>query len=205
MSDAAHTPDPNAVLVDKRDLEKLQEGFKLLSSLWDHPEHGAEIKLRAKKIRPDLRVPEIDVAEPLLKPIREQLTAKEEEIKKQNERLEKLETSIEDDKQLAKLERDIDKAVKKHRLTGEGKTELIEIMKRGEANTPEAAASIIVANLEPVKPVTGTNFGPSDANILGISGDSPEDDIKALHQDPVKWLDRAIPSILSEVEESEAA
>lgn len=202
---APATPDPDVVQVDRAGFETLQKVYKLFNKLWDDPTHGAAVKRSAKAIDPSLRIPEIDVAEPLLAPINEKLTATEAANAKLAEQIAKLEQDRADDRDLAALEKGMDVAVKKHRLTSDARKEMIEIMKRGEANTPEAAASIIVANLEPAKPVTGTNFGPTDANIYSIDGSSKDDSTALLHRDPVKWQDAEIGKILGEFSDAEAA
>lgn len=202
MSDAP--PDPDIVQIRKSDLSTLQASYKLLNDLWDHPEHGAATKRAAKAVNPALRVPEIDVAEPLLKPLRDELAAKDEALKKLREDFDADKQTRQDDKELGDLRSNLDAAQKKHRLTDEGMAEVRKIMAEQGVASPEVAAKYVAANIEPAKPVVGSNFGPTDANIFGIDGTSAEDDIKALHNDPLKWMDKAVPEIMAEFEQDAA-
>jgi hypothetical protein len=179
--------------------------YKLLNDLWDHPEHGATTKRAAKSVNPALRVPEIDVAEPLLKPINEKLSAFEEENKKLREELEADKKSREDDKALGDLQSKLTAAQKKHRLTDEAMGEVKKIMAERGVADPDIAAQYVVANIEPAKPVRGSNFGPQEANIFGIDGNSTEDDTKLLHNNNQKWFDGTVDEIMAEFERQDAA
>lgn len=191
-------------LVPDADHQTLLNSYNLLNKLWDDPKHGTALKRAAKEVNPALRIPEIDVAEPLLAPIREEMEA----FKKTHDELRaenlKIREERDEERALDKLSRGIEAAQKKYRLTADGRTEMLEIMKRGEASTPESAAALIVANLEPAKPVTGTNFGPMEANVLNMDGRSQDESDKLLHTDPMKWLDSEVPRILNEMD-AEAA
>lgn len=204
MSDDFQVP-AGYKLIPEQDDATLRNAYSLLNKLWDDPKHGTSLKRAAKEINPTLRIPEIDVAEPLLAPINEKLTAFEEENKKLREELEADRQSRQEERDLANLQSGIERAQKKYRLTDEGRTEMIEIMKRGEATTPESAAALIVANLEPAKPASGSNFAPQDADVLGISGRAEEESIKELHTDPMRWMDRQVVDIMREFEGAEAA
>lgn len=203
MSDDIQIP-AGYKLVKDTDLTTLQASYKLLNDLWDNPEHGATVKRAAKAVNPALRVPEIDVAEPLLKPLKDELSAKDEEIKKIREEFEADRKARQDDRDLDDLKTKLAKAQKDHRLTDEGMAEVKKIMAERGVADPDIAAKYVAANIEPAKPVRGSNFGPTDANIFGIDGKSAEDDIKALHQDPLKWMDKAVPEIMAEFEQDAA-
>lgn len=185
-----------------QDLTTLQAAYRLMQGLWDHPEHGATVKRAAKQINPNLRIPEIDVAEPLLKPLREQLTAAEEGRTALQARLDKLEQDRTDDKELDKLQKSLDAAKTRYRLTDEGMAEVRKVMAERNNADPMAAAAFVASEIEPPKPVSGSNFSPSDANIFGVAGGADDDSTKRLHTDPVKWLDREVPNILREFEDA---
>lgn len=203
MSDAA--PDPNLVSVDRAGLQTLQESYKLLQQLWDHPKHGAALKRAAKEVRPELRVPEIDVAEPLLAPIREELEESKKSAAELREEIAKDRKEREDEKALGDLSSKLTAAQRKHRLTDEAMAEVKKIMVDRGVSDPEIAAQYVVANIEAPRAVKGSNFGPTDANIFGIDGKSEEENIKALHDNPVRWMDKVVPEIMAEFDGEQAA
>jgi hypothetical protein len=206
MADPAPaTPDPDVVQVDRAGFETLQKVYKLFNKLWDDPTHGAAVKRSAKAIDPSLRIPEIDVAEPLLAPINEKLTATEAANAKLAEQMEALKQERADEKDLDKLVKSLASAQKRYRLTDDGMEEVKKIMTERGIADPMAAAAYVVSEIEPAKPVTGTNFGPTDANIYSIDGSSKDDSTALLHRDPVKWQDQEISNILHEFSDAEAA
>lgn len=202
---ATTTPDPDVVQVDKAGFETLQKVYKLFNKLWDDPTHGASVKQAAKSVDPSLRIPEIDVAGPLLAPINEKLTATEAANQKLADQIAKLEQDRADEKDLDKLVKSLASAQKKYRLTDDGMAEVKKIMTERGIADPMAAAAYVVSEIEPAKPVTGTNFGPTDANIYSIDGSSKDDSTALLHRDPVKWQDAEIGKILGEFSDAEAA
>jgi hypothetical protein len=192
-------------LITDNDLRILQETYKLMNEVTDHPEYGLPTKRAMKAIRPDLRFPEIDVADPLLKPINEKLSAIEEENKKLREEREADRREREDDKALGDLQSKLTAAQKKHRLTDEAMGEVKKIMAERGVADPDIAAQYVVANIEPAKPVRGSNFGPQEANIFGIDGNSTEDDTKLLHNNNQKWFDGTVDEIMAEFDRQDAA
>jgi hypothetical protein len=199
MSDSGDT-----VTISKHDLNLLQGSWKLLNGLWDHPEHGAVVKRAAKAVDPTLRVPEIDVAEPMLAPIRaeiEEVKKSAAEVREENARLRQ---EREEERQVADLGKALDAAQKKYRLTDDGMAEVKKLMAERHINDPPAAAAFVVSEIEPAAPMTGSNFAPQDANVFGIDGTSDDKDIAALHNDPVRWLDKAVPAIMAEFEQESA-
>lgn len=199
-------PNPDVVTISKADHALLMRNYQLLGKLWDHPEHGADIKRAAKVVDPTLRIPEIDVAEPLLKPVRERQDALETENKTLAEKLAKLETDREDEKALDKLKGDLTEAQKKYRLTDEGMAEVRKIMAERSIADPMAAAAYVQSEIvQPAKPLSGSNFAPQDLNPFHIDGKAEDASTKALHEDPVKWQDREVANIMAEFEQNEAA
>lgn len=202
MSDA---PDPNNVLITKDDLGKLQSVWKLFNSLWDDPKHGATLKRAAKEKDPTLRIPEIDVAEPLLAPIREEMETFKKtagELRAENEALRQ---SLEDDKAMGKLLKDLGSAQSRYRLTDEGMAEVKKIMQERNIADPHAAAALVASEIEPAKVIRDTNFAPADLNVLGMDGKAEDDSTRRLHDNPIKWQDQEISNIMQEFEGSEAA
>ena len=200
----ADEPNGETVTISKHDLGLLQGSWKLLNGLWDHPEHGATIKRAAKAVDPTIRVPEIDVAEPMLAPIRAELEERKIKDAERDAEIAALKQEREDEKAVGNLQKSLDAAQKKYRLTDDGMAEVKKIMADRHINDPAAAAAFVVSEIEPAAPVTGSNFSPQDANIFGIDGKSEDESIKSLHENPMKWLDRAVPEIMAEFERDAA-
>lgn len=202
MSDA---PNPDTVTITKADLETLQRSYRLFNKLWDDPKNGATLKRAAKEADPTLRIPEIDVAEPLLAPIREEMETFKKtagELRAENEALRQ---SLEDDKAMGKLLKDLGSAQSRYRLTDEGMAEVKRVMQERNIADPHAAAALVASEIEPAKVVRDTNFAPADLNVLGMDGKAEDDSTKRLHDNPVKWQDQEIAEIMGEFERGEAA
>jgi hypothetical protein len=187
-------------LYKEGDAAILEKSYKLFNSLYDDPEHGATFKQAIKKVDPTVRIPEIDVAEPLLKPIREQQAAMAEENKKLREEIEKDRQERADNRDVMDLSQKLESAQRKHRLTPDGMTEVKKIMAERGIADPEVAATYVVANIERAAPVTGSNFGPTDANVFSMDGSSEDAKMKLLHNSPMKFLDAEVSDIMAEFE-----
>ena len=207
MSDAGGEgqPNPNMVQMDRGAYQQLQQGWDLLSKLWDHPEHGAAVKRAAKAIDPKLRVPEIDVAEPLLAPMREEIEGFKKTAAELREENAKIRAEREEEKALDKLRGSLGDAQKRYRLTDDGMAEVRKLMAERQIADPFAAAALVVSEIEPAKPMTSSNtFGPQSLNAFEMDGSSSEKDIALLHNSPEKWMDKVVPEILAEFD-AEAA
>ena len=203
MSDAGNNP--NLVQMERGAYQQLQQGWELLSKLWDHPEHGAAVKRAAKAVDPKLRVPEIDVAEPLLAPIREELDTFKKTAEELREENAKIRAEREEEKALDKLRGSLTDAQKRYRLTDEGMAEVRKVMAERQIADPFAAAALVVSEIEPAKPMTTTNFGPASLNAFDIDGSSAEKDVAMLHNSPEKWQDKVVGEIMQEFAEQDAA
>lgn len=173
---------------------------KLLSDLWDDPAHGMAVKNAAKAHNPSLRIPELDVLEPALTPLRAELETERTTRTALEERLAKLESSITEDKEVSSLQSQLGAAQRKYRLTDGGMQEVRKLMIEKNIADPDVVAGHVVANIEPVKPQAASNWGPADLNVLNIKGDSAEQDVQLLHNDPVAWQDKAVAEIMAEFE-----
>lgn len=192
------------VAIPKADHDLYARTYKLFGQIYDDKEHGLAVKKALKAADASVRIPEIDVAEPLLAPIRERQDAIEAENKALKEQLEKDKEERETQRAVGDLQSRIDKAASKFRLTPEGISKMKEIMAEKQIGDPEIVAEHIVSNIERAKPVTGSNFGPADLNVLGIDGKSEDDSTKLLHSDPLRWMDKEVPNILAEFEQEAA-
>lgn len=198
-------PNGDLVSISKADLATLQKSYGLLNKLWDDPNHGAAVKRAAKTIDPSLRIPEIDVAEPLLKPLNEKLAALEAKDTERDAVIAALKQEREDEKAVEKLGKTLGAAQKRYRLTDEAMTEVKKRMMETGNPDPMSAAAYIVSEIEPAKVVNGSNFAPQDLNVFGMDGAAEDDSTKRLHNDPMKWLDRAVPEIMAEFDQDQAA
>jgi hypothetical protein len=132
-------------------------GYKLHDKLYDHPTHGLPMKRMLKEVDPTINIPEIDIAEPLVNKLQSQIDALKQERT--------------DERDLTALKRDLDAAQKKHRLTDEGMDEVKRLMVERKIADPEAAALLVVSNIEPPNPVTGSNFAPADLKCWASTGE----------------------------------
>lgn len=198
-------PNPDHVTITKADLKTLQEVYKLHAELFDHPVHGLPLKKIMKEVRPSMRIPEIDVAEPLLAPIRTELEAIRTSKAETDAALAALKQEREDEKAVEKLGKTLTDAQKRYRLTDEAMSEVKKRMMDTGNPDPMSAAAWVVSEIEPAKVSTGSNFGPQDLNVFGMDGKAEDDSIKRLHEDPVRWMDRAVPEIMQEFAEQDAA
>lgn len=205
MPDDGAQPNPDLVTITKKDLETLQNAWKLQAELFDHPTHGLAIKKAIKDVRPNMRIPELDVLEPALAPMRERQDALEAENKALREQQDADRKSREDDKALGDLGDRLKSAQSRYRLTDEAMPEVKRLMLERNIADPHAAAALVASEIEPPKVVNGTNFVPADLNVLGMDGKSEDDSIKRLHDDPIRWQDREIAEIMGEFERGEAA
>jgi hypothetical protein len=208
MSDdgAQPQPNPDLVTITKKDLETLQNAWKLQAELFDHPTHGLAIKKAIKDVRPNMRIPELDVLEPALTPLREQIEAINKttgELREENAALKKLR---EDDAAVADLQTRLKSAQSRYRLTDEAMPEVKKLMMERNIADPHAAAALVASEIEPPKVVNGgSNFAPADLNVLGMDGKSEEASTKRLHDDPRRWFDEEAASILAEDPDQQAA
>jgi hypothetical protein len=196
---------PETVVITKADLTTLQRSYTLLDKLLGHKTAGMTAKRALKEIDPSIPIPEIDIAEPLVAEVNNKITAAEERANKLQEQIDKLNEERTNERELDDLRKKLDKAQREHRLTDEGMAEVRKIMAERNVADPEIAARYVVSEIEKPQPVAGSNFAPSDANIFGIDGKSEDLSTKELHENPTKWLDKAVPAILAEFEQQDAA
>ncbi|HXE51234.1 MAG TPA: hypothetical protein VN663_22845 [Ramlibacter sp.] len=197
-------PNPDLVTITKADLATLQNAWKLQAELFDHPTHGLAIKKAMKDVRPTMRIPELDVLEPALTPLRERQEALDAENKKLREELEADRQARADAAATGDLVKNLSSAQSRYRLTDEGMAEVKKIMVERNIADPHAAAALVASEIEPPKVVNGTNFGPADLNVLGMDGKSEDASMKRLHEDPIRWQDQEISEIMAEFDQAAA-
>lgn len=195
--------DPSeTVEISRAHLATYQRGLNILNKLWDDPDVGLTVKKAAKKADPSIRVPEIDIAEPLMKPINDRLTAAEAENKKLREEIEADRKTRKDAEAEHVWMADWNTVVKRHGLTEDGQKEVAALMKSRGIGDPEAGAALWASKQPKPQPISGPSYAPADMNLYGIDGASADDKVKLLHSSPMKFFDQEVAEILREGSEA---
>ena len=202
--------DPATETIGAAQLANLRAAGALLDTLagdstkWPNRAAQLEFLRAAKKIAPAIRVPEDDIAAPLLEPINAQLAA----LKEQNRLLEERESARALAAQNAEAESELQKLLgrvqKKRNLNEKGVELVIERMKKtGSMDADAAALAVIEENYVP-DPIGAGHMAPGAVDVFHYnSGD--EASIKALHANPEKWFDDQVAQMIDEFRRGEAA
>ena len=206
----------------QREIDTLRKVNAFANSLTADPKIGLALRRRLRELNPDAKVaiPEDDIAEPLLAPIREELTAlkgnHEETLKAIDEKKSAIEKVVEDfrteqkdAKEVGDLQRKIDSTVKKHRFTDEGKAALIEHMRTTNTSDPDTAAAYLIQNMEKPAPVTSNGLAPEqarrngapDIDLFQVATGQDDESLKLLHSGPKgadQWMQQEIAKIIAE-------
>ena len=206
----------------QRELDTLRRGFAFANSLTADPKIGLPLRRRLRELNPEARIaiPEDDIAEPLLAPIREELTAlkgsHDETLKAIDEKKTAIEKIVEDFQQQQKdtsevsdLRRKIEATATKHRFTDEGRAELVKVMKETNTPDPEIAAGYMLQNMEKPAPVTSNGLAPEqarrngapDIDLFQVATGQDDDSLKLLHSGPKgadQWMQQEIQKIIAE-------
>lgn len=191
------------VEVSAKDLATLRRAKDLLGKVWADPDHGATVRRAAKKADPTLAIPE-DVADKYSEPLRKE----NEELKKNfgelSKRFDDDRKARQDDADLAKLHAGIDKAVRDHRLTEEGRAGLIKVMQDRQIADPDAAAHVFKASLPKTKPMSANGPLPSAFNLLEVNTpkDKTDSTVQAFWDNPQNAADSVVREILNEIDEA---
>ena len=159
-----------------------------------------QVQRKLKEFDPSLNLPGIDVGDAVVAPIREELSATQAQIKAlQDERAaEKLEAK---NSQMERGLRDsIGRAQAKYKLSQEATDNLVKFMHdKGVADAEIAAPAYLETLPKPPAPIKPNAFAPQHSHLFGTGDDRGSDEnIAALHQDPVKWFDNEVMKILNE-------
>lgn len=206
----------------KNELTLLRRGFALLNSV--SGDVDVRRKLREKNPNAGIQVPEDDIAEPLLKPLRERLDAIQtdhtETLQKIDEKTAAFDAKVAefDQKQkdaadLGDLQKKIAAAARHYRFTDEGTTALIEHMKTTGTADPMTAGAYLVQNMERPAPVAETGLAPDaarrngapDVDLFHIATGQDDESMKLLHSGPKgaeKWMQGEINKIIAEGQEA---
>lgn len=211
----------------RREIETLRKGFFLYNDMVQDPETRLPLLRRMKTKYPQLQisVPEDDIAEPLLKPLKEELaavkTGHEETLKAIDERKTAIEQIVEkfaqdrkDEQDVSELSKKIDAAARHYRFTDEGKAALVEHMKSTNTSDPMTAGAYLVQNMERPAPVTSNGLAPEmarhagapDVDLFQLATGQTPDDMKLLHsnnpKDRDRWMLNEVNKVLAESAEA---
>jgi|SRR5579883_2402352 len=157
----------------------------LLNDLYTDESVGVSFKELIKKKYPQARIPELD----LLKP--------------QNERMDKIEKSIGEIKELFgkastdyARERALSQVREQFGLTDEGMDRVRKVMEEKKISDPEIAAGYVVGTTKP-EPAGQSNLGGS-WNFFSADGKEAQEDLAAMVNDPDAWFERQVPKIIGE-------
>lgn len=192
--------DPETVEITRQDLLTLQNTYKLMNSLMLDKTHGVPFKRLLKAYDPKIPVPDVELADAIAAPIQGEI----EELKKSNkallDRLDKREKDDGERDQLSQVYTKIDRVVKDHGLTDEGKAGMIKVMHDRQIADPEAAALVYLNSIPKPKPQTGgQQYLPQTMNLFGVNTPKGEDAlVDAFFDDPMKAQDQVIADIINE-------
>lgn len=159
---------------------------QLVERLWGSADLGPKVREEAKRLFPDIQLPE---EAPAIAPIAAESAA-------MRARLEKLEADIAardakagEEKTFRELEQAVNTAVSKFGLTDEGRAAMLDRMKETKNFTDVEAAAAWVAHSKPPAPTAGPSWaiGNQRANLFGSA--EKDERFKALHLDPEGYLE----------------
>lgn len=210
----------------QRELQTLRNGFNLLNTLVSDPKTATPMKRLWRQIDPkaNLQIPEDDIAEPLLAPVREKMTALEtavdEKGKALDEKLAALEAKTVEREQkdrdaadLADLNKNIEKAVRHYRFTDEGRSALITHMRETNTSDPMTAGAFLVQNMERPAPIAANGLAPEqarrngapDVDLFQLATGQDDESMKALHGSPRerdRWMMNEVAKVMAEGQEA---
>jgi hypothetical protein len=177
--------------------QHLIDADALLRELIADGELGGAVRAKAKAKFPTVTFPE-DRVDPLVAPLRDQLTAA-------NAKIAEIEAARAAEKAAAEeaafnqtFAQKVESAVGSYKLNADGRDKMLARMKEtGNIYDPEAAAAWVVGQEPPPKPV-GPSWAPQDANFFGSSEESQDAKVRMLHKNPEKFFDTEVGEILAE-------
>jgi hypothetical protein len=184
--------------ISDQELAVLRRAQQLLDGIWNDKEHGLAFKRMVKAKLPDSRIPELDIAEPMLAPVKAELEEERKARRTLEERLDAREKADKESKEDADLNKALADAQKEYRLTDDGMAKVVKRMKDTGNPDPAAAAAWVTDHEPKAKPATTSSYAPSDMNLFGAGIKSDDEDIAFLHQDPIRWYDRKAAEVLDE-------
>jgi hypothetical protein len=172
-------------------LHQINSG-KLATALWDDGDIGAIFRQKAKKVIPDLRLPEDEIAPVLAKFESENKKLSEqvgELIAKMTKRDEEENTA----RVISDMQASVDAAARAYGLTAEGREKMLDRMKTAKSFDAEAAAAWVVSKTPPKMNDTPT-WADKAMNLFGTK--EKDEKLAKLHRDPDGFRDDEINEFL---------
>lgn len=195
---------PETVEISASDLAAYKKAMSLLDKLTGDKDTGLNIQRKLKEIDPSLNLPGIDVGDAVVRPIKEELTSTQARLdaliaERDAERKAAAEAKLE-----GGLRDSIGRAQAKYKLSQEATDNLVKFMhEKGVADAEVAAPAFIETLPKPPAPIKPNSYSPMNAHLFGAGDDRGSDEnIAALHRDPVKWFDAEVAKIMNEADQA---
>jgi hypothetical protein len=189
--------------ISQAELDLLQKSKKLLDQFWNDPEEGLAFKRKMKKFMPDASIPELEVADSVVKPLTEQLARQADENKALRERLDGWEKKQKDSQEESDLAKSLETVKSKFHFTDEGMNKVIARMKEKSNPDAEAAAAWVASQEKKAAPIQGSGLSHTNLNLYGSN--EADESWKDLNMNPEKWMVKEAEKIMGEFAEQEAA
>lgn len=192
--------DPNEIVEVKLGrLAQLENVEKLLSGLWGGKETSTAFKRMVKKVNPDAKIPDLDLAEEFAEPINAELKTTREALAALKKEVDEDRSKRKDTELLTDIHSRIDSVARENNLTDEGKAGVIELMQKRQIADPEAAAALYLKSLPKAKVQKAQAILPQKFNLFGVNSPEKQDEkVDKLFKDPMGFLDDEITEILNE-------
>jgi len=192
------------VEIPAADLAAYKKAMSLLDKLTGDKKDGLGIQRKLKEIDPSLNLPGIDVGDAVVAPIREELTSTRAQLDALIAERAKEKEAAENYKLERGLRDSIGRAKDKYKLSQEATDNLIKFMQeKGVADAELAAPAYLETLPKPPAPIKPNSFMPTSANLFGTGDDRGTDEnIAALHRDPIKWFDQEALKIYNETNQA---
>jgi hypothetical protein len=195
---------PETVEISSSDLAAYKRAMALLDKLTGDKDTGLNIQRKLKEIDPTLNLPGIDLGDAVVKPLKEELTSTQEKLNNLIAEREAERKAAEDSRVENGLRDSIGRAQTKYKLTPETTDKLVKFMQeKGVADAEVAAPAFLETLPKPPAPIKPNSYTPMTANLFGTGDDRGSDEnIAALHKDPVKWFDAEVAKIMNEADQA---
>lgn len=197
-------PDNNAVEISQAELDQLRGARALLGTLLDDPSEGLSLKRKVKKILPNARFPELDMIENVTKPYDERLEQQGKTLKELQDQVAADKKARDDAVAEQSLRQRLDSVRSQYGFTDDGMNAVVARMKDQSSPDVEGAAAFVAGQQPKPKPVATSGMFPSKMNLFGAAEQSEDPKIKALHQDPMHFLETEAIAVLDEFAQNAA-
>lgn len=193
------------VEIPKETYDLLMRNFQVMQKAWNHPEVGTQVRRAINKADPSVPIPEDigdRIAEEKLKPIEDKFSSIEDQVKKLAERYDNDQKAATERAAEGALLSRLEKVKDKFRFTDEGMKLVTDRMIEQKSGDVEAAAAFIANEYAPppAPPSGQGGLFPVKANLFGSAEKSADEDIQALHKDPLAWQDNTLTAMLNDLQ-----